>query len=241
MTIANIGNGDEITSAYAAFQGTKNTWEDPETGSIISPSSANYVGPEFYGFYGAELNDAEFTGSITGAAISTSPDYLTVSTNMTGETGTGAMLFVPILEVTNVSAINFFEFAVRGSGSGANTQTFLRFVVQLDDSSYVISNEISSPSGSVTQYDIGTLSWNEYAPATDAWAIGASSSFDGTGNITAVGFYLTEVSDLTAGGANPATGTTAFTVDGDVIPEPSHYALLAGLVTLGLLARRRRG
>lgn len=86
------------------------------------------------------------------------------------------------------------------------------------DASYTFAFDFSEIGlGSPTSFDFVALYWNE---ATDFQSDEAFGTAAGPGNI----------------GSNPFTATGSFTY----VPEPSAYALIAGLLSLGWIASRRR-
>lgn len=105
---------------------------------------------------------------------------------------------------------------------------------------YYISSAIFSATGTSSS-DLTTLSWFSYTPATSISSIGASYDLVSNGvisNVTEIGFF-TGITAVVANAVRISSVEFNY-VAGAVIPEPSTYATLAGLLLLGVCSLRRR-
>lgn len=146
------------------------------------------------------------------------------------------------------TAVFFFEASTTGltldslsitanRNSAATTQEF-RWVVQLG-SDYYSSEGLAVPDdfSQVVLSDPSTLDWFSYSPETDLTSgsiAGTASTLDFT-NLSGAGWYFYAQD---GGRSNLRFDVSEFTVT--AVPEPSSFALLAGISALGWISLRRR-
>jgi hypothetical protein len=130
---------------------------------------------------------------------------------------------------------------------GNSSDSSQNFAVVRNGAQYCISQAsfaIGQNTSATAVIDVGTTLWALYDPTTirltgsETYSI-ASSSLT---HVTAVGFYVENLVEI---GGNYSAGRLGIQVENFTaqvaIPEPSTYAVMAGLAALGLgLLRRKR-
>jgi hypothetical protein len=210
-------------------------------GAAAQPAS-DYTGPAFTG--GAQVVKFGLdstTGSATAKVINDAGgDYISLfAQSPSGTTNSHQSFFVNFDVNTTYSSISAFSGRTAG---GVASSVISRFMVTTDGGDIYLSNtSIGGGFGGATWSisDLSAEQWALFTPGSDNWRGDfASLTFDTTlasEAITQVGWFASRDAG-TAGFTNATLTIRDFTV----VPEPSTYAILAGIGALGLVLLRRR-
>jgi len=211
--------------------------------------SINYSGTSgtFYGQISRTAGTGVFTssgGAASGTTVSNNAnaDRLEIKLDGTGNAAAGVFLWkkADFLNGQNSGTLNF----AAGSTVSTTIDTFSggmtgRAVLKAGGNYYISSAIFSSVTSS--QFDLTTLNWFHYDPAASLTTIGSTATLvvgGVIGNVTEVGFF-TGVSGVTPNAVRVSSLEFNY-VAGAVIPEPSTFAFVSGLLILGMCAQRRR-
>lgn len=207
-----------------------------------SPTSVNYYPndagktPDFYGASKGFNQDGDFnvTWRINENA---SGDSIWSSISNSGATQTDVHQiaiwtideFINAGSATEVSLVSMAAVKQQNTGNHVT-----RFVVRLGATDFYVSEIVTGNSPSLP--DPTTVDWFSYDPTTNFTSIGALASLAPADfqTMTAAGVYLHN----SVGGAFNQSRLMSFEVM--AVPEPGTYALLLGVLGLGLVLVRRR-
>ena len=146
-------------------------------------------------------------------------------------------LLVPMFATSATGTLDTVDVTPRGYG--ASGPLVWRLVIETGGSNLYITDPLTLSSNVLTNPGAGHwYVFNSADPYLDTAP--TASAYDGTGDITAVGVWLTETVNYAGGGSGPnmaGYGLASLTFNATVIPEPATLSLLA---VGGLLALRRR-
>lgn len=237
------------TTTYSGGTGRSEVLAFSES-TALSPASG-YDGPTFYGGYyrsgtnatstnGSSLRriinnasfdyiDSTFGYYTASAATATEGAFTTVflKQNFSTLSSTPNLTF----EASNPLSINIQGIA----------KAEARWMIK-DGGTYYVSNLTYTTTGAKTLASANDTTWAIFDPSASLRFSPSSFSAHAFADIQAVGFYA-QSNDPTVEAANPSLfRVNAFSASlvASSIPEPSSFAALAGLATLGLAALRRR-
>jgi hypothetical protein len=237
-------SGRSLRAVDGSTAVTTNDWNRAFSTTNLNQLSSNYTGPTFWGGYettGSLAQTMDFTPQVASnqSAYAGGFDgpYFTLN-NTTGSAGSHAFLMMGTTASTDLSDLSSFSIGAQRS-TGAGNAAAAHAVIRIGSSYYVSGTGTSVGSSYVVQ-SLALSNWSTYDPATSISTIGIAASLNPTDQVDAVGFLLFRtVTDASPTG-DVRYGVGQFTAT--AVPEPSTYALLAGMATLGLvLIRRRRG
>ncbi|MDQ8209620.1 hypothetical protein QEH52_19025 [Coraliomargarita sp. SDUM461003] len=214
------------------------------------PATTTYTGQKFYGGY--DFSSSTKNGSISGQRIRNNLDRIFFQAysgdNFTGSTLSAHTLYLfkqeDFATGHQSGSNNITSLSVKSNSYGDGALT-ARFLVQIGGTYYLSNTTATMGYSNTFEISESTLlleTWAEYTPY-DSLDFDQGTAIFATldlNNVTAVGLYAENdaYSDGTSTTAF-ALGITNFEVQGTTVPEPSSYALLLSLMTVGLTCSRR--
>lgn len=207
--------------------------------------NADYTGPAFNG--GAQVVKFGSTAAngLSDAAVfnDAGGDYVDLFAQSPSGTNNSHLNFIFSMDV-NTSYGDLTSFSGRTAG-GVSAAVTSRFMIRdTGGTLYLSTTNISGGFGGSTWEiaDLSTESWAIFTPGAENWrgdfgSLTFDQTISGSTAIDQVGWFASR--DSGAGGfTNSRLTIREFNVQ--AIPEPSAYAMLAGLLTLGAVMLRRR-
>lgn len=226
----------DYSDGFTSMRGSPNVWNAPGSDTPTSPSDVRYTGPDFWGVF-AGTYGTEFTESLS-RVVPTEP-YLGNSNNAPKDAEQSVLLapmFLPTAG-TFVGSLDTVDMVRRGYGSSGPLE--YRIILEMDGTDLYITDALTYAGTGLTNPGAG--GWNLYSPDPNPYVIGADAPlFAGSGNITAVGVWLTEtIQPNVAETASAGYGIKSLVFNGTAIPQPSSAALSV-VALAGFFFRRRR-
>jgi|GEM_PF-3285301 len=218
-------------------------------GTTNNPTiDADYTGPAFTGGaqvvkFGLDAANGAATSEVRN--VGTTDNIHLFAQSPTGTTSSH-LNYIFNMDVGPVAYGDLTSFSGRTAG-GVGGAVISRFMVTTNAGDRYLSNtSISGGFGGSTWSisDLSAESWAVFTPGAEDWRGDFGSlTFDQTGtNIASSGSIVSVGWFASAIGAAGSTNATLTIREFDVVavPEPSSYALLAGLLGLSFVALRRR-
>jgi hypothetical protein len=255
-TLVSWGDASTYVTANQNAQGLSAAAVDYSTSSERNPVvGANYSGSNAV-FYGGATSGG--TGSSLGINVwrveDNNPNFggndvftFRVSTAAVGATGHALLVWKQsdfLTAATGNAAVTGFSVDARIAGAGISGE--VRFMIVSNDTTLISSGQSfnSAATSTLSLASLASASWFNYNPSVSMSSIGPA--FDTTGfafdNVSMVGLLVRQQRD-SGTTANMSAFWSSFSVTGDAvapIPEPSAFALMAGLGGLAWAATRRR-
>ena len=205
-------------------------WMYQDGANVVSPDVATMEARENPGLGGP----GGFTGRVLVAwgegsnnAWETSDTFLFFDSSPTFDTsGGGSLLW---------SNLDEFSFAANRGSTFAGTT---RAVIQIGGTWYASEAQTFTTTVSTYTIDIQDTNWLAFTPGTSLALSGTGdtlANLNASGNLQGVGLWVNATSGT---GSNRQWRVDDLEIT--AIPEPSTYAVIAGLLALGLVAWRRR-
>lgn len=226
-------------------------------GSSISPAAPDYTGQAFSGGVRATnttVGTWQIESVIRGGPNMSAQNWISALTASTEGAAAKFHRGVIFFEQANFLEYNTLpggvglqSLAVAVTRSSGNPSRF-GFVIQADGA-YFLSEPVTYSQTSGTGFDpffvnghylsiadAADATWLSFDPEVSYSAIGGAANPD-LSRVTGVGIWF---ENERAGGSNLGLGFHVTGIEITAIPEPSTYAMLFGLFTLGFVAWRRR-
>lgn len=239
-----VSSSQNLTVGKNATSVNLSTKTSPDQGADYYPNDTGAT-PEFYAAIIAQEDGIDNNINNWRVQPATPDDYIFANNNAAeGFTGTNNVFSILLWQKSSFLAggdtidveLNGMSVSVDGNAGTA----FGRFVIQLDNASFYVSQQYEQVGNTFNTFsftDPSAVTWYNYDPVnSDFRTIGSEAAITDFSNVTTAGAFVQNNVD----GRFAQLWVRDFQMVG-TIPEPAAYAFLFGAtVAIGTLVRRRR-